>query len=514
MAPWVAACLLVGAASLWGPSEPSFDPWAWLVWGREIAHLSLDTTAGPSWKPLPVAFTTMFAPFSVVDDRIPPALWVVVARAGGLLALVLAAKVAAQVVGGGRARRVVAGAVAVFGLVLTPDWVRYLFHANEAPLCVGLTLWAVERHLAGRPELAFGLGTLVCLARPELFGFLLLYGAWMGWRMPATRALVAGLVLLVVAAWLLPPWVGEGDPFAAGVQASSEPSWSLSLAPTPWRAALELAQSQAWLALELTALAALALSLVGRGAEALLPRPARPGAVAVLAGFCAAVVGLYLAMTEAGFSGNPRYVLLALASISLLGGVGAALIVDLGRRVGERVARPAGAKAVVGGALGSAAVGGALLIGAAPELRDHVESAEAEAREAIERSRLHRQLETAVDTIGAGYITRFGPATTNRSYQTHLAWELSLPLSGVHGTGGRGIVLRAPARPVAGVVRIYPRARRRVTFAHVGAWTVSARPPHAGHVFTWPIVGFSLCVAAARHLPLENGRYRTSCRAT
>ena len=498
-----------------GPSEPSFDPWAWLVWGREIAHLSLDTTAGPSWKPLPVALTTLFAPFSAIDDQIPPALWVVVARAGGLMALVMAAKVAAQVVGGGRARRSVAGAVAACGLVLTPDWVRYLFHANEAPLCVGLGLWAVERHLAGRPELAFGLGTVVCLARPELFGFLLLYGAWMGWRLPATRALVAALLLLLVVAWLLPPWVGEGDPFAAGVQASSEPSWSLSLAPSPWRAALEVAQSQAWLGLELTALAAVALSLVGRRAEALLPRPARPGAVVVLAGFGATVVGLYLAMTEAGFSGNPRYVLPALAAVALLGGVGAALIVDLGRRLGERVARPAGAKAVVGGALGSAAVGGVLLIAAAPELRDHIESADAERREAIERSRLHQQLETAVDTIGAGYITRFGPATTNRSYQTHLAWELALPLSGVHGTGGRGLVLRAPAQPVAGVVRIYPRARRRVTFARVGAWRVSARPPKAEHVFTWPIVGFSLCVAATRHLPVEGAaRYRTSCRAT
>ncbi len=514
MAPWVAACLLIAAGSLLGPSEPSFDPWAWLVWGREIAHLSLDTTAGPSWKPLPVALTTLFAPFSLVDDRIPPALWVVVARAGGLMALVLAAKVAAQLVGGGRERKAVAGAGAALGLVLTPDWVRYLFHANEAPLCVGLGLWAFDRHLAGRPELAFGLGTVVCLARPELFGFLLLYGAWMAWRLPGTRALVAGLVLLIVAAWLLPPWVGEGNPFAAGTQASSEPSWSLSLAPSPWRAALEVGQSQAWLALELTALAAFALALVGRGGEALLPRPARPGAVGVLAGFCAIVAGLYLAMTEAGFSGNPRYVLPALASIALLGGVGAALIVDLGRRAGERVARPAGARAAVGGALGSVAVGAVLLIAAAPELRDHIESADAEGREAIERSRLHQQLETAVHTIGAGYITRFGPATTNRSYQTHLAWELAVPLSGVHGTGGRGIVLRAPAQPVAGVVRIHPRARRRVTFARVGEWTVSARPPNAEHVFTWPIVGFSLCVAAARQLPLEDGRYRTPCRST
>ena len=513
MALWVATCLLLAGASLWGPSEPSFDPWAWLVWGREAAQLSLDTTSGPSWKPLPVVFTTLFAPFSAIDDRIPPALWVVVARGGGLLAVGMAAAVAARLVGGALVRRLVAGAVAALGLILTPDWVGYLFHASEAPLSVGLGLWALDRHLAGRPRFAFVLGAAVCLARPELFGFLLLYGAWVYRREPPSRTLVVAMALLVIAAWLLPSWVGSGDPLAAGAQASSEPSWSLSLTDHPWRAALEVAQGQAWVALELTALVAVALSLLSRKDTALVPRPALPAAVAVLAGFGAAVIGLFAAMTQAGFSGNARYVLPAIATMSVLGGIGAGLVVDLGRRIGERVARSGGAPARASRALGSAAVGGVLLIAAAPELKDHLEAADAEAREAVERSRLHSQLERAVDTIGADYITRFGPATTNRSYQTHLAWELSLPLSGVHGTGGRGIVLSAPAQPLAGVVRIYPRARRRITMARVGAWTVSARPPNARHVFSWPPVGFSLCVAAARQLPLEDGRQRP-CRAT
>ncbi|MGI8750319.1 MAG: hypothetical protein ACR2J6_07200 [Thermoleophilaceae bacterium] len=54
-----------------------------------MAHLRLDTTGGPSWKPLPVVFTTLFAPFGKIDDAIPPALWLVVARAGAMLALAL-----------------------------------------------------------------------------------------------------------------------------------------------------------------------------------------------------------------------------------------------------------------------------------------------------------------------------------------------------------------------------------------------------------------------------------------
>src|SRR5881394_848932 len=77
-----AAALVVGAISLLIPSTPSYDPWAWLVWGREIAHFKLHTTGGPSWKPLPVIFTTLFAPFG----KAAPDLWLVVARAGAVMA--------------------------------------------------------------------------------------------------------------------------------------------------------------------------------------------------------------------------------------------------------------------------------------------------------------------------------------------------------------------------------------------------------------------------------------------
>src|SRR4051812_7444893 len=34
---------------------PSYDPWSWLLWGREVAGGSLSTIDGPAFKPLPVA---------------------------------------------------------------------------------------------------------------------------------------------------------------------------------------------------------------------------------------------------------------------------------------------------------------------------------------------------------------------------------------------------------------------------------------------------------------------------
>jgi hypothetical protein len=101
MAKLLAACVALAALSLLLPSEPSYDPFTWLVWGREIAHGELDTTGGSSWKPLPAVFTTLFAPLSKVDDAIPVALWMLVARTGALLALALAFRLAARLAGGG-----------------------------------------------------------------------------------------------------------------------------------------------------------------------------------------------------------------------------------------------------------------------------------------------------------------------------------------------------------------------------------------------------------------------------
>ena len=57
------AVLALTALTFLLPSAPTYDPWAWIVWGREILHLDLSTVDGPSWKPLPVLLTTPFALF-------------------------------------------------------------------------------------------------------------------------------------------------------------------------------------------------------------------------------------------------------------------------------------------------------------------------------------------------------------------------------------------------------------------------------------------------------------------
>src|SRR5215208_3073035 len=92
----IAAALALAALSLLYPSTPSYDPWAWIQWGRDIVQLELNTDTGPSWKPLPVAFTAVFSLFGGAA----PDLWLVVARAGGLLALLMCFRMANHLVGG------------------------------------------------------------------------------------------------------------------------------------------------------------------------------------------------------------------------------------------------------------------------------------------------------------------------------------------------------------------------------------------------------------------------------
>ena len=116
--PWkalVLACLALAALSLLGPSQPTYDPWAWIIWGREIDHLDLVTTTGPSWKPLPVLFTTVFGFFG---DDAAPHLWLVIARAGGLFAIAMAYRLGSRL--GGRP----AGVIAALALLLADAFVR------------------------------------------------------------------------------------------------------------------------------------------------------------------------------------------------------------------------------------------------------------------------------------------------------------------------------------------------------------------------------------------------------
>ena len=318
MALIILGCLAVSALTLLFPSTPTYDPWAWILWGREITELDLVTEGGPSWKPLPIFFTTFFALFG---DDIAPYLWLWVARAGGLLGCVMAYRMASRLIGGS-VYGALAGLSAFAALLSSNKYVRDAALGNSEPLLAAVVLWAFERHLDGRRDHALYLGVAAALLRPEAWPFLGLYGLWLWVYEPYLRRCLVAFAALVPAVWILPEWWGAGDPFRAGARANAPNPGSAAFAESP---AFELfkrfAQST------VAPVEAGTLVAVGVAVVAWLRRRAQ-GVVIALAALGFSWFALVAVMTEAGFAGNQRYLMVTTAVVSILGGVGAVRVLQ------------------------------------------------------------------------------------------------------------------------------------------------------------------------------------------
>lgn len=316
--PWLIGCFVVAALTLLLPSTPTYDPWAWILWGREIVHLDLVTDGGPSWKPLPVLFTT---PFALVGHDAAPYLWVLVGRAGGLLACVMSFRVAYRLMKGGWLG-VVAGIASALALFSSFHFVRDAALGNSEPLLAALFLWAFERHWDGRRDQALYLGVACALLRPEAWPFLGLYGIWLWFSDPYLRLRLVGFAVLIPALWFLPEWWGAGDPFRAGARANAPNPGSVAFADHP---ALELFNK-----FRLVTISPVEIGVVIGGAYALwawFRRRAEGRTLALgLIGF--AWFALVAAMTEGGFAGNQRYLIVTTAAVCVIGGMGVTRVIQ------------------------------------------------------------------------------------------------------------------------------------------------------------------------------------------
>ena len=306
------ACVAVAALSLLGPSTPTYDPWAWIIWGREVVHLDLVTEGGPSWKPLPILFT---APFALLGDGPAPELWVLVARAGGILAIAMAFRL------GNRLAGPVAGAIAGLALLLADQFIFNFGRGNSEGLLVAICLLAVERHLDGRRRDAFLLGFLAGLLRPEVWPLWALYGLWyvaVEWRgRPPWRTiwLVGGAGLLTLLVWFVPEYLGSGSFLRAAERARQPNPDSAAFAASPFLEVFR--RSASVLSVPIYVGAAIAVVLAVRRR-----REPVAGVVATLAVVSTALMVAVALMTEAGFAGNLRYVALPAAMVCILAGVG------------------------------------------------------------------------------------------------------------------------------------------------------------------------------------------------
>jgi hypothetical protein len=375
---------------------PTYDPWAWIVFGRELVvpGPGFSTVASTGWKPLAVLFT---APLALLGSA-APSLWLVVVRSAGLAALVLAFRL------GARAGGPIAGTVAAIALLASSDWLRYLLAGNIEPLVVALVLGAIELHLRGRRDVAFLLGALAGLARPEVWLLVGVYAIYVSLSERRWWPLALGIPGMF-ALWIVPDWLGSGDLLHTfhlarisaeprNLQGTGDPALELL------RGAGTIAPAPVW---------------IGALCGVVFGWRTRDRTVAALAFVAAAWTLTTVAATAVGYPAVPRYLVVPVAICCVLAGIGVVGVVRLASRPRGRAVLAAVLVAVSAPFAVSRAVGLA-----------H-QSADAKAR-AQTLSALWRAVDRA--QLRAP-VARMHPVVKPGGLENGLAWKLDLRLADV-----------------------------------------------------------------------------------
>ena len=473
----IAGCLAASAVTLLYPSTPTYDPWAWILWGREVLQFDLVTEGGPSWKPFPIFFT---APFSLLGQDVAPYLWLWVARAGGLFGCVMAYRMASRLIGG-RLYGALAGVCAFAALLSSNKYVRDAALGNSDPMLGGIVLWAFERHLDGRRDHALYLGVVAALMRPEAWPFLGLYGLWLWFTDPRLRARLVAFAVFVPAVWFLPEWWGSGDPLRAGSRANAPNPGSAAFDDIPFLAVMHRFVQVTIAPVELG-------TLVAVGYAAYMWRRVRAEweTLALAAGglaWCLLVAG----MTQAGFAGNQRYLIVTTAVVCVLGGMGAVRVLQGVEWLARRRFGPRRAPAIV-----TAAVLLGLLAGS-PTIVAKVNN-EARVRGGLEHEAyLWHDLQGLIDEAGGKDSLLACGGVFSGPFQTQMiAYEL-----GIHGiqvgwkvTPPPGVTFRTRTVPDGPLVTKPTDDRYRLVATN-GKWRVLTVPPD----------GRNTCPKADRYAP-------------
>jgi hypothetical protein len=425
---------------------PSYDPYGWLVWGRQTVHLALDPAGAPSWKPLPWLLTT---PLALLGGA-APTVWLIVACAAGLWALWLAYRLGYRLAGR------VGGTVAVGGVVLCQNWFPYLLTGNVEPATAALALGAVESHLLARRRSAAALLALAALMRPECGFVLIIYGAWL-WRCDrGARAVLVTLAVALPLLWFVPPYLATGASLGSSDPVFASPEGTRDPLTVVYRAGAIMIWPVAILALVGVALA------IGRSAAE------RRLAFAIAAG-SGGWVAATAVMALAGFPGIARFMLPAAAGACVLAGAGVGWATSALRGVIWPRRWPLGVAA--------------LLVVAAPtvwfaqfRVQDAVDSVHSEQA----RSSLDRSLQRAIAAAGGRQrLLACGLPSANLGFQSVLGWDLHTAVGQVLFRPRRDAKLPDPV--VLLVTRQQaPRAQTGLLLGHTGPWRIIAIRPRRG----------------------------------
>ncbi len=306
------AGIAIAVASLTFQRAANFDPWGWIVWGREVLHLNLDTATGPSWKPGPVVFTTGFALFGALA----PTLWLLAARLGAVLAVVMAYRLAQREAGW------LAGVVAASLLLLMGGFLQDAVYGQSDSMMVGLLLFGIDNALESRQRTALAALLGASLMRPEVVLILAAYSAYL-WRKPdARRIWIVTTLGLFPLLWFGGDWVGSGNPFMASVAAKQFQVVNTRFHTShPALTMVKLAGQLLHTPALLLAVAALTMAVLRRDRFVL--------------GLTAAAVALFVvvaAMAQDGYPVLGRFLFGSIALVFILSGIGLAQLVSLAAR--------------------------------------------------------------------------------------------------------------------------------------------------------------------------------------
>ncbi|HEY6398573.1 MAG TPA: hypothetical protein VIX82_14080 [Solirubrobacteraceae bacterium] len=442
----VAIGLLLAATGIvvWARTRPGFDPYGWLVWGHQTLGGTLNTNAAPSWKPLPYVFTVPYALFGHYQLW----LWMITSVAVSLSGMLFAGRVAYRLTAARSDRRYAAlaaagvAALALFGISGYP---HYVLSAQSDPMIVALCLAAIDAHLSERPRLAFALGVLASLGRPEVWPFLGVYAIWCWRAIPSMRWFLGGGMTVLALLWFGIPALTSRTPFVAATNAvgSGRALHSNKALGTIGRF-LALQEP----ALELLGLLAVCLAVLRRDRVIL-----------VLAGGVVAWVVVEIGFALHGWPGLGRYMFEAAAVMTVLAGVA------VGQLLGDPP-RLSSATGIVGAAVAVIAV--ATLF---PAAVSRANSERADLRIQRARTAQLNRLSGLVGRLGGpAALTRCGESLTRLEYQTVLAWTLKVNVASVgfkYGpaiASGRPIVLFTPkgrsAWKVQALHQVSPACRR------------------------------------------------------
>ncbi|HWF75037.1 MAG TPA: hypothetical protein VG186_16935 [Solirubrobacteraceae bacterium] len=455
----LAVCLAAGFITAFTlPTIPSYDPFAWVVWGRELAHHIIGphepfiSGGGPSWKPFPVIFTTIFGFFGSAA----PKLWVGFARAGGFFGLFVAYRLASRLTASERWRLAgpIAGLIAAFGIFLTTEWTHYMWRGTSEPMVITTTLFAIERHLAGRRMTAFLSGVALALMRPEAAFFVGVYALWLFYRDRRVKnalLLLAGLALIPIG-WVVPPWIASGQPFLSSTHAQL---YNGHLGAHPQ---LEVLKRATNLSVWPVMIAALAVTL--------LAVRKRDWLTVTLAGTGLAYVAVVELMTFDRYPGLERFMLPAAAVAAVLAGVA--------------VTRFA---LFAGGGLASLALAAVLVAISVPFFAGRVAAAQPEHHITAQAVKIYNEMVSAVHKAGgkaAVFPCPSSRAAVNHSVQTSLAWALDAPLTHIYTVTYVNTTLRHPSvaffaprnKITGGAPKVLQYGLKGKLIARAGIWKV------------------------------------------